>query len=94
MGQIEVGESYFGARHIRRKRGRGTLGKIIVFGLLRQFFPKRMALDNVSQKEAFKVTDLMNNRLRKCLGWKIPFEVFAQLTGKDYFLNGNIALMG
>jgi len=39
-------------------------------------------------------TDLMNNRPRKCLGWKTPFEVFAQLTGKDYFLNRSVALMG
>ncbi|CAC9508954.1 Mobile element protein [uncultured Gammaproteobacteria bacterium] len=29
----------------------------------------------------------MNNRPRKCLGYKTPFEVFAELTGKDYFLN-------
>jgi transposase, IS30 family len=63
-------------------------------GLLRQFFPKQMALDNVSEKEAFKATDLMNNRPRKCLGYKTPFEVFAELTGKDYFLNGSVALMG
>ncbi|SMN13583.1 Mobile element protein [Bathymodiolus heckerae thiotrophic gill symbiont] len=63
-------------------------------GLLRQFFPKQMALDKVSEKEAFRVTDLMNNRPRKCLGWETPFEVFAQLTGKDYFLNGSVALMG
>jgi IS30 family transposase len=27
-----------------------------------------MALDNVSEKEAFRATDLMNNRPRKCLG--------------------------
>jgi IS30 family transposase len=63
-------------------------------GLLRQFFPKRMALDNVSEKEAFRATDLMNNRPRKCLGYKTPFEVFAKMTGKDYFLNGSVALMG
>jgi hypothetical protein len=50
----------------------------------RQFFPKRMALDNVSEKEAFRATDLMNNRPRKCLGYKTPFEVFAKMTGKDY----------
>ncbi|SMN17345.1 Mobile element protein [uncultured Candidatus Thioglobus sp.] len=62
--------------------------------LLRQFFPKQIALDKASEKEAFRVTDLMNNRPRKCLGWKTPFEVFAQLTGKDYFLNGSVALMG
>ncbi len=63
-------------------------------GLLRQFFPKRMALDNVSEKEAFRATDLMNNRPRKCLGYKTLFEVFAKMTGKDYFLNGSVALMG
>jgi IS30 family transposase len=63
-------------------------------GLLRQFFPKKMALDKVSEKETFKAIDLMNNRPRKCLGFKTPFEVFAELTGKDYFLNGSVALMG
>ncbi|CAC9508989.1 Mobile element protein [uncultured Gammaproteobacteria bacterium] len=31
--------------------------------------------------------DFGNNRPRKCLGYKTPFEVFAELTGKDYFLN-------
>ncbi|SMN14189.1 Mobile element protein [uncultured Candidatus Thioglobus sp.] len=36
VGQIEVDESYFGARHVRGKRGRGALGKTIVFGLLKR----------------------------------------------------------
>jgi transposase len=36
MGQIEVDESYFGARRVRGKRGRGARGKTIVFGLLRR----------------------------------------------------------
>jgi len=35
----------------------------------------------------------MNNRPRKCLGLKTPFEVFAQMTGKDYFLNQSVALI-
>ena len=34
MGQIEVDESYFGARRVRRERGRGAKGKTIVFGLI------------------------------------------------------------
>jgi F0F1-type ATP synthase alpha subunit len=38
---------------------------------------------SVSEKEAFRATDLMNNRPRKCLEYKTPFEVFAELTGKD-----------
>ena len=32
-GEIEMDESYFGARRIRGKRGRGSAGKTIVFGL-------------------------------------------------------------
>ncbi|CAC9541085.1 Mobile element protein, partial [uncultured Gammaproteobacteria bacterium] len=36
MGQIEVDESYFGARRVRGKRGRGALGETIVFGLLKR----------------------------------------------------------
>ena len=34
--RIEVDESYFGARRVRGKRGRGALGKTIVFGLLKR----------------------------------------------------------
>ena len=36
MGQIEVDESYFGARRVRGKRGRGANGKTIVFSLLKR----------------------------------------------------------
>ena len=36
VGQIEVDESYFGARRVRGKRGRGANGKTIVFGLLKR----------------------------------------------------------
>ena len=32
-GEIEIDESYFGARGVRGKKGRGSYGKIIVFGL-------------------------------------------------------------
>ncbi|SMN02076.1 Mobile element protein [uncultured Candidatus Thioglobus sp.] len=63
-------------------------------GLLRQFFPKHKDLDGVREKEVFRATDLINNRPRKCLGRKTPYEVFAQMTGKDYFLNESVALMG
>src|SRR5438105_5016652 len=35
-GQVEVDESYFGARRVRGKRGRGAAGKTIVFGLLKR----------------------------------------------------------
>ena len=35
-GEIECDESYFGARRIRGKRGRGAAGKTPVFGLLKR----------------------------------------------------------
>ena len=35
-GEIEVDESYFGARRVRGKRGRGAKGKIPVVGLLKR----------------------------------------------------------
>jgi len=35
-GEIEVDESYFGAKRVKGKRGRGARGKTIVFGLLKR----------------------------------------------------------
>ncbi len=35
-GEVEVDESYFGARRVRGKRGRGAGGKAIVFGVFKR----------------------------------------------------------
>ena len=35
-GEIEIDESYFGAKRVRGLRGRGSSGKTIVFGLKRR----------------------------------------------------------
>jgi len=35
-GEIELDESYFGARRVRGVRGRGAKGKIPVFGILKR----------------------------------------------------------
>lgn len=35
-GVVEVDESYFGARRVRGKRGRGAFGKTIVFGIFKR----------------------------------------------------------
>ena len=35
-GEIEVDESFFGARRVKGKRGRGAYGKTIVFGLVKR----------------------------------------------------------
>ena len=36
IGEYELDESYFGARRVRGKRGRGAAGKTPVFGLLKR----------------------------------------------------------
>jgi len=35
-GEIEIDESYFGARRVRGRRGRGAFGKNIVFGIIKR----------------------------------------------------------
>lgn len=36
VGEVEIDESYFGARRVRGIRGRGAKGKHIVFGLIKR----------------------------------------------------------
>ncbi|MBR0079348.1 MAG: IS30 family transposase, partial [Synergistaceae bacterium] len=45
-------------------------------GLLRFFFPKGFDFLSLSDDDLQKVVDLLNNRPRKCLGWKTPAQVF------------------
>lgn len=35
-GEVEVDESYFGAKRVNGKRGRGAAGKTIVFGIYKR----------------------------------------------------------
>ena len=46
-------------------------------GLLRFFFPKGCDFHKITQEYVDYVVDLLNNRPRKCLGWKTPAEVFS-----------------
>ena len=45
-------------------------------GLIRQFFPKKMAFDAISRQDINFAMDRLNHRPRKCLGFKTPHEVF------------------
>lgn len=47
-------------------------------GLIRQFFPKKMRFDNISQRDIKFAMHCLNHRPRKCLGFKTPHEVFMQ----------------
>ncbi len=47
-------------------------------GLIRQFFPKKMTFDQITESDIEAVMDNLNSRPRKCLGFKTPNEVFMQ----------------
>ena len=55
-------------------------------GLLRQYFPKSMPLDKVTEAEVLAAANAMNHRPRKCLGYKTPWEVFTELTKINAFI--------
>jgi len=50
-------------------------------GLLRQYFPKTMELVDIPVKHVIEAVDKLNNRPRKILKFKTPYEVFEKLTG-------------
>jgi IS30 family transposase len=50
-------------------------------GLLRQYFPKSMALLDVTAQQVIDAVHKLNSRPKKCLGYKTPYEVFEELSG-------------
>ncbi len=44
-------------------------------GLVRWYFPKRTDFNIISEKQVARVETLLNNRPRKCLGYKTPAEI-------------------
>jgi len=52
-------------------------------GLLRQYFPKSMELNNIAVNKVIEAIDKLNSRPRKSLDWKTPYEVFYELSGFD-----------
>ena len=48
-------------------------------GLVRQFFPKGLDLRQVKPRQVVHVERLLNNRPRKCLGYRTPLEVLRHL---------------
>ncbi len=48
-------------------------------GLIRQYLPKGMALDQVTDKEIHVIQNKLNNRPRKALGYKTPNEIYEEM---------------
>jgi hypothetical protein len=47
-------------------------------GLIRQFFPKKMRFDSITERDIAFTMHRLNHRPRKCLGFKTPHEVFVK----------------
>jgi IS30 family transposase len=45
-------------------------------GLVRRFLPKKTNLANIAPDRLSKIENWLNNRPRKCLGFKTPAEAF------------------
>ena len=70
-------DTYFAKPYHSWERGQNENGN----GLLRQYFPKAMPLNDVRVSAVNKAVDKLNSRPRKCLGYKTPYECFEELTG-------------
>ena len=80
VGQTEVDESYFGARRVRGKRGRGARGKTIVFGLLKrsdkvytEIVPncKSVTLQRIIKGKTSVDSVIHSDRWRGLMAWQI-----------------------
>jgi IS30 family transposase len=45
-------------------------------GLIRQYLPKSMGFESITQEDCQRIMDKLNNRPRKVLGFRTPAEVF------------------
>lgn len=63
---------YFAEPHSPWQRGSNEN----INGLVRWFFPKGFDFRTVTQEQVDIVTDIINNRPRKCLGWLTPLDLF------------------
>ena len=70
---------YFAEPHKPWQRGTNENTNDIV----RFFFPKGFDFRTVTDEDIQIVEDLINNRPRKCLGWKTPAEILAESVALD-----------
>ena len=72
-GEVEIGESYFGARRVRGKRGRGAAGKTPVIGLLKRGGKVFTAIvENCSRQELMPIIkgQVLSESIVYTDGWK------------------------
>lgn len=67
-------ESYFAHSYHSWERGANEN----MNGLLRQYFPKGRSMTKLTASRVLSVVERLNNRPRKCLGYKTPNQVFSE----------------
>ena len=51
-------------------------------GLVRQYFPKKIPFDNITEYDLQNVVTKLNHRPRKCLGYQTPLEILSKSCDK------------
>jgi len=77
MNKKREAQSYFCAPYHSWEKGSVEQ----VNGLIRRFFPKGTDFSNVTTADINRVEKLLNNRPRKCLKYRTPYEVFRKACG-------------
>lgn len=73
INRILKTKSYFCDAYASWQKGSVENG----IGLIRDYLPKRTDLTQVSDAELRRIQDELNDRPRKCLGWKTPRQVLS-----------------
>ncbi len=82
-------DTYFAKPYHSWERGQNENAN----GLLRQYFPKCMELNKISENEVYYAVDKLNSRPRKILGYQTPYEAFEKFTGINIKNLAGYALM-
>jgi transposase-like protein len=104
-GEVELDESYFGARRVRGKRGRGARGKTIVFGIYKrngrvytQIIPncKKASIQAIIRGKVDLTSTIHTDGFRSYdgivhMGYRKHYRV---QHGKDEFVRGNSHING
>ena len=73
LSQALAPDSYFAHPYHSGERGLNEHPN----GLIRQYLPKKIRFDDLTEKQLAKIVAKINNRPRKVLGYLTPYEVFS-----------------
>ncbi|MFP5387633.1 MAG: IS30 family transposase [Bacteriovoracia bacterium] len=72
-GSINIGIPVYYCTPMKPQQ-RGTVENTI--GQIRRFIPRNTEINSITSKDLKKVQEILNNKPRKCLGFKTPYEIF------------------